>query len=56
MDNPSKKIIDIRNKNNLTRYDLAKKLNVVYGTVKRWELGKAQISQNCFNKLKKLMS
>lgn len=53
LDNPSKAIIDFRNKNNLKQIDLARILGKSISVIKNWENGKSQMTRASYNKLKK---
>ena len=52
LDNPCKKIFNLRQKMNLTRQQFADMLNVSMTSVKRWESGKCHIARKQFDKLK----
>lgn len=54
--NPSQKIIDFRNKNNITRNELSKMIKTDVSIIKKWETGKSQMTRASYNKLKKCMS
>lgn len=49
------RIREFRKKENISRYELALKLNVQYGTIKKWENNTAIISRHKFNELHILM-
>lgn len=55
LDNPSEFIKEYRKKDNLTRYELAKKLDVMLCTIKKWEIGKTVISRKNYYKIKELI-
>lgn len=56
LDNPSKKIFELRKKLNLTRPKFADLINVSMTSVKRWENGNSHISREMYERLKKCMS
>ncbi len=56
LDNPSKKIFELRKKLNLTRPKFADLINVSMTSVKRWENGNGHISREMYERLKKCMS
>ncbi|GMQ64152.1 helix-turn-helix domain-containing protein [Vallitalea maricola] len=49
--NPSKKILSIREGLNLTRKELGELLNVHSGTIKKWELNISTINRVNYSKL-----
>lgn len=56
LDNPSKKIYELRKKLKLTRPKFAELINVSVTSVKRWENGNSHISREMYKRLKKCMS
>lgn len=56
LDNPSKKIIELRKSFNLTRNAFAELIGVSMTSVKRWENGNGHISREMYKKLKKCMN
>ncbi len=52
LDNPSKKILELRKKLNLTQPKFAKLLHVSVTSVKRWEYGNNYISREMYERLK----
>lgn len=55
LDSPSRFIKQYRKKNNITRYELSKKLDVMLCTIKKWETDKSVISRKSYEKIKELI-
>ena len=52
LDNPIKAILDFRKKNNLKRIYFARMLDKDISIIKKWKIGKAQMTRASYNKLK----
>lgn len=55
LNNPSKKVIELRNKLNISRFEFAKLIGVSITSIARWENGNNHISREKYEKIKLYM-
>lgn len=56
LDNPSKKLSELRQKLGFSKTKLANSLNVSSTTIRRWEKGNNYMSRKIYDKIKKIMN